>query len=221
MKLEQSFDVAAPLEEVWAALIDVERVAPCLPGAEITEVGADGSYNGTFKVKLGPTTAEYRGTLQVESADEATRTATMRATGSDKRGQGGAKATIVNSLSEEAGVTRVDVVTDFTITGKLARFGRGGMVQDVSNRLMREFASCLASRLAAEQEARTEAAAAAAQAGPAAASDWASPGGEGIEPSRPPGTPPPPAAKPISGFSLMLGALWDRIRRLFGRGPRT
>ena len=60
MKLEQSFDVAAPLEEVWAALIDVERVAPCLPGAEITEVGADGSYNGTFKVKLGPTTAEYR-----------------------------------------------------------------------------------------------------------------------------------------------------------------
>lgn len=220
MKLEQSFDVAAPLEEVWAALIDVERVAPCLPGAEITEVGEDGSYNGTFKVKLGPTTAEYRGSLQIESADEATRTSTMRATGSDKRGQGGAKATIVNTLSEEGGVTRVDVVTDFTITGKLARFGRGGMVQDVSNRLMREFSSCLASRLAAEQQERTEAAAAAAQAGPAAASDWASPGGEGIEPPRPAGTPAPPAAKPISGFSLMLGALWDRIRRLFGRGPR-
>jgi uncharacterized protein len=220
MKLEQSFDVAAPLDDVWAALIDVERVAPCLPGAAITEVGEDGSYNGTFKVKLGPTTAEYRGSLQIESADEATRTATMRATGSDKRGQGGAKATIVNTLSEAGGVTRVDVVTDFTITGKLARFGRGGMVQDVSNRLMREFSSCLASRLAAEQEARAAAAAAVAQAGPAAATDWASPGGAGIEPPPAPGVPPLPASRPVSGFSLMLGALWDRIRRLFGRGPR-
>lgn len=208
MKLEQSFDVAAPLEEVWAALIDVERVAPCLPGAEITEVDDDGAYRGTFKVKLGPTTAEYRGVLQVESADTATRTTTMRATGTDKRGQGGAKATIVNILSEADGVTRVDVVTDFTITGKLARFGRGGMVQDVSNRLMREFSSCLASRLHAEEAAR----AAAAAAGPAAAADWDSSGGEGV-------APPPPAARPISGFRLMLGALWDRIRRLFGRGP--
>ena len=208
MKLEQSFDVAAPLEEVWAALIDVERVAPCLPGAEITEVDDDGAYRGTFKVKLGPTTAEYRGVLQVESADTATRTTTMRATGTDKRGQGGAKATIVNILSEADGVTRVDVVTDFTITGKLARFGRGGMVQDVSNRLMREFSSCLASRLHAEEAAR----AAAAAAGPAAAADWDSSGGEGV-------APPPPAARPISGFRLMLGARWDRIRRLFGRGP--
>lgn len=212
MKLEQSFDVAAPLEEVWAALIDVERVAPCLPGAEITEVDDDGAYRGTFKVKLGPTTAEYRGVLQVESADTATRTTTMRATGTDKRGQGGAKATIVNILSEADGVTRVDVVTDFTITGKLARFGRGGMVQDVSNRLMREFSSCLASRLHAEEAARAGAAAAAAQAGPTAAADWESPGGEGI-------APPLPAAKPVSGLRLMLGALWDRIRRLFGRGP--
>ena len=71
MKLEQSFDVDAPLDAVWAALIDVQRVAPCLPGAEVTEVGEDGTYNGTFSVKIGPATASYRGTLKIEEVDEA------------------------------------------------------------------------------------------------------------------------------------------------------
>ncbi|MDX6727822.1 MAG: uncharacterized protein QOK49_2627, partial [Baekduia sp.] len=79
MKLEQSFSVAAPADEVWKALIDVERVAPCLPGAEITEAGDDGVYHGTFTVKLGPTTASYRGKLELQSLDEAERVATMKA----------------------------------------------------------------------------------------------------------------------------------------------
>ena len=100
MKLEQSFEVAAPLERVWEALIDVERVAPCLPGAAVTGRNDDGSYNGTFKVKIGPTSAAYSGKLQMENIDETAHTATMQAQGTDKRGQGGAKATIVSSLSE-------------------------------------------------------------------------------------------------------------------------
>jgi carbon monoxide dehydrogenase subunit G len=187
MKLEQSFEVDAPLERVWEALIDVERVAPCLPGAELTEVGDDGVYRGEFTVKLGPTTAAYRGELRIDSLDEAARQATMNARGTDKRGQGGAKATMVSTLGErEGGGTRVDVVTDFTITGRLARFGRGGMIQDVSNRLLRDFADCLRSRL---------------------------------EPASSPGASPasaPAQPKPISGFRLLLGALWDRLRRLFG-----
>ena len=138
MKLEQSFEVHAPIDVVWIALNDLERVAPCLPGAAITGHDEDGTYHGEFKVKLGPTTAAYRGTIKIESADEATHTATLAAKGSDKRGQGGANATIVNTLHEIEGGTRVDAVTDFSITGRLAAFGRGGMIQDISNKLLRE-----------------------------------------------------------------------------------
>ena len=143
MKLEQSFAVRAPVDEVWHALIDIERVAPCLPGAEITERDEDGTYRGDFKVRLGPTTAAYRGTLKMESLDEAAHVATMLANGQDKRGQGSAKATIVSRMTESGGVTQVEVETDFTITGKLARFGRGGMIKDISNRLLGDFARCL------------------------------------------------------------------------------
>jgi carbon monoxide dehydrogenase subunit G len=150
MKLEQSFEVHAPIDTVWSALNDLERVAPCLPGAAITGHDDDGTYHGEFKVKLGPTTAAYKGTIKIESADEATHTATLAAKGTDKRGQGGANATIVNTLHEIDGGTRVDAVTDFAITGRLARFGRGGMIQDISNRLLRDFATCLATRLGEE-----------------------------------------------------------------------
>lgn len=148
MKLEQSFSVQAPLPEVWSALIDVERVAPCLPGAEITERGEDGEYQGTFSVKLGPASASYAGTLKLESADEQSRVATMSAKGKDKRGQGGASATIVSTLHEDGEATRVDVSTDFTITGRLASFGRGGMIEDISKRLLQDFAECLQATLA-------------------------------------------------------------------------
>ena len=150
MKLEQSFEVHAPIDTVWVALNDLERVAPCLPGAAITGHDDDGTYHGEFKVKLGPTTAAYRGTIKIENADEATHTATLAAKGTDKRGQGGAHATIVNTLREIEGGTRVDAITDFAITGRLARFGRGGMIQDISNRLLRDFATCLATRLGEE-----------------------------------------------------------------------
>jgi carbon monoxide dehydrogenase subunit G len=153
MKLEQSFEVAAALERVWAALIDVERVAPCLPGASVTGRNDDGSYNGNFKVKIGPTSAAYSGKLKMENVDEAAHTATMQAQGTDKRGQGGAKATIVSSVTEGAdgaGSTRVEVVTEYHITGRLARFGRGGMIEDISNRLLTEFATCLQTALAGD-----------------------------------------------------------------------
>ena len=158
MKLEQSFEVRAPLERVWETLIDVERVAPCLPGAEVTEAGEDGTYRGTFSVRLGPTTAAYRGELKIEELDEATHRVTMRATGQDKRGQGSAKATIVSTMRAEGDATQVEVETDFTITGRLARFGRGGMIQDISNRLMKEFADCLQQRIEAAPAAATPAA---------------------------------------------------------------
>ena len=193
MKLEQSFEVRAPLERVWETLIDVERVAPCLPGAEITEVSEDGTYHGTFSVRLGPTTAAYRGELHIEEKDESAHRVTMRASGQDKRGQGSAKATIASTMHEEGELTKVDVETDFTITGRLARFGRGGMIQDISNRLMKDFANCLQERIEAPP-ANSPPAAGAAE------------------------TPTTTTAKPIGGFSLFFRALLDRLRRLFRRG---
>jgi carbon monoxide dehydrogenase subunit G len=172
MKLEQSFEVAAPLEQVWRTLVDVEHVAPCLPGAAVTGRNEDGSYNGTFTVKIGPTTASYTGKLEMENIDEASHTATMNAQGTDKRGQGGAKATILSRLAPADGQgTRVEVVTDYHITGRLARFGRGGMIEDISERLLREFAKRLQSSLAAQPE--TDAAPAAAAAAEAAGAEAA------------------------------------------------
>ena len=233
MKLEQSFTVQAPVEQVWQALIDVQRVAPCLPGAEITEGGDDGTYQGTFSVKLGPTTAAYNGTLKLEEVDEAARRATMSARGTDKRGQGGASATIVSTVVEENGGTRVDVDTDFTITGRLARFGRGGMIQDISNRLMADFAACLQANLAQEPvaEVATPVASAAAEeeAGdgetdsphaPLPVAEAPAPAPPRTESVPPPSAPPmtaPPAARPVDGLKLFFAVLRDRIKRLFGR----
>jgi carbon monoxide dehydrogenase subunit G len=210
VKLEHSFKVAAPLDRVWEALIDVQRVAPCLPGAEITEAGDDGTYRGTFSVRLGPTTAAYRGELSMEEVDAEAHRAVMRASGQDKRGQGSAKATIVSTMRAEGDATTVDVETDFTITGRLARFGRGGMIEDVSNRLLRDFSHCLAQTIEAAPAGTPPEAA-------AAPSDTAGTG------PPPPGPLPtqaagkPATAKPIGGFSLMMRVLWDRLRRLFRR----
>jgi uncharacterized protein len=209
VKLEQSFEVRAPVERVWETLVDIERVAPCLPGAEITEAGDDGTYRGTFSVRLGPTTAAYRGELQMEELDEAARRVVMRASGQDKRGQGSAKASIVSTMHEEDDLTRVDVETDFTITGRLARFGRGGMIQDISNRLLRDFADCLQQKIEAPPAAEPtliDAVIAATPEGAAAAPPAAG------------GSRATTTAKPVGGFSLFFRALLDRLRRVFGRG---
>jgi carbon monoxide dehydrogenase subunit G len=196
MKLEQSFEVAAPLERVWEALIDVQRVAPCLPGASVTGKNDDGSYNGEFKVKIGPTSAAYSGKLNMETVDVEGHSATMQASGTDRRGQGGAKATIVSSVAPAGdGQTRVDVSTDYHITGRLARFGRGGMIEEISNRLLGDFAKNLQAMLVGgEQEPAaadtppaeappTEATVAAAAAAPAEDPDAAIGGATPVAPA--------------------------------------
>jgi carbon monoxide dehydrogenase subunit G len=169
MKLEQSFEVQASLERVWEALIDVERVAPCLPGAEIVDRNDDGSYNGTFKVKIGPTAAAYVGKLRMDKVDADSHTTTMDAQGTDRRGQGSARATIVSAVSAAGpDASRVNVDTEYEITGRLARFGRGGMIEEISNRLLTEFARSLQEMLeggAAVSEAPAEPEAGAEEAG--------------------------------------------------------
>ena len=210
MKLEHSFQVNAPLERVWQALVDVERVAPCLPGAEITDADEGGTYRGTFTVRLGPTTAAYRGELAMEEVDDAVHRAVMRASGADKRGQGSAKARIVSAMREEGDLTTVDVETDFTITGRLARFGRGGMIQDVSNRLLRDFSECLQQTI---EQAEPTAQPSTGESTPVSAQP-APVTGEGRSPAAPPAR---EGAKPVSGLSLLIGALIDRLKRLFKR----
>jgi uncharacterized protein len=211
MKLEQSFEVNAELDKVWSELIDIERVAPCLPGAEVTEVQGDGTYKGNFQVKLGPTTAAYRGTLKLESVDEQARSVTMNANGQDRRGQGSAKATIVSSLSEHEGTTRVDIATDFTITGRLASFGRGGMINDVSNRLLRDFAQCLQSRIEGNGQsgsAQTETASTTQQAH--ATQQQSSDGGGEASYAGDSST---AQQQPIQGLSLVSSVAGERIKR--------
>jgi carbon monoxide dehydrogenase subunit G len=210
MKLEQSFEVAAPLERVWAALVDVQRVAPCLPGATVSGRNDDGSYDGTFKVKIGPTSAAYSGKLEMRDVDESAHSATMYASGTDRRGQGGAKATIVSKVSPATDGTLVEVVTDYHITGRLARFGRGGMIEDISHRLLREFAQCLQKSLVgdgggevdeASDNARGEGAEALATPTPSSA------------PAPAAAVAPVEAAEPVQGLSLLASVLWDRVKR--------
>jgi hypothetical protein len=133
----------------------------------------------------------------------------MRASGQDKRGQGSAKATIASTMHEEGDVTKVDVETDFTITGRLARFGRGGMIQDISNRLMKDFANCLQERIEAPPAAEPTVLDAVVA---------ATPEGAAMSPPASGGAKAPTTAKPIGGFSLFFRALLDRLRRLFRRG---
>jgi uncharacterized protein len=221
VKLEQTFEVDAPLQRVWEALIDVERVAPCLPGATITEAGEDGTYEGTFSAKVGPASVSFKGTLKMQEVDEASHTATMQANGTNRRGQGGAKATIVSRVAEkEGGGTKVDIDTDYTITGPLARLGRGGMIEDVGNRLLRDFASCLEQQLAyqQQQDAAPVETAASAPSGDqeGAAAYTAVPDAPPVQ-KVPDAPPPPPQAKPIGGIRLMLDVLLGRLKRLFGR----
>jgi uncharacterized protein len=177
MKLENEFTVPAPVDRAWEVLLDLERVAPCLPGAAIEGREGD-AHTGTMTVKIGPITARYTGTVRIEEADEQARRAVMRAQARDARGQGTAAATITSSMEEAEDGTRVRVETDMRITGPAAQFGRGVM-QDVSAKMMGRFAECLAG-LMGEGEA------------PAAAEEPAPAVQEPAAAAKPEPAPPPP-----------------------------
>jgi carbon monoxide dehydrogenase subunit G len=224
MKLDQSFEVDAPLERVWSALLDIERVAPCLPGAGVAGRSEDGGYNGTFTVKIGPTTASYAGKLGFENVDEAAHTATIQATGTDRRGQGGARATIISNLHADGERTRVEVSTDYHITGRLARFGRGGMIEDIAERLLREFARNLQALLQDDAGASRpdEAGASAGDAGGSAGAETAEGAAdetaEGAPDETAEGAPDeiaPASAveqRPLDAGSLIASVAWQRAR---------
>jgi uncharacterized protein len=141
MKLENEFRVDVPVEEAWRVLLDVERIAPCMPGAQLQEVEGD-EYRGIVKVKVGPITAQYKGVARITESDGTNHRAVIRAEGRDTRGQGNASATATAVLQPDGDGTRVSIDSDVTITGKVAQFGRG-VIADVSAKLLDQFVACL------------------------------------------------------------------------------
>jgi uncharacterized protein len=146
MRFENRFDVDAPLEEVWAALLDVERVAPTVPGAQVLEQTGEDAYKVAIKVKVGPMSMTYRGEVEIVERDEAAHRAVMKARAKESRGQGTANADVTMVLSGENGRTAATVTTDVELSGKIATMGQG-VLQDVSGRLVQTFAQNLAAML--------------------------------------------------------------------------
>ncbi len=157
MKINNEFTVAAPIQQAWDTMLNLERIAPCLPGAAIQEEKDEGEYDGTMKVKIGPITANYKGTVKFEEVDEGNHRAVLQATGRDARGQGTASATIVSTLQEVGDGTKVSVETDMKLTGRAAQFGRG-IAQDVATKMLDQFASCLEEEITGGPEAGAAAA---------------------------------------------------------------
>jgi carbon monoxide dehydrogenase subunit G len=151
MELTHEFRVAVPPAQAWAVLTDVERIAPCMPGAQLQEIEGE-EFRGLVKVKVGPITAQYRGKATFLEKDESAGKLVLRAEGRDTRGQGNANATITATLVGEGDATKVTVVTDLTVTGKVAQFGRG-VLADVSAKLLQQFVSCLETKVLSGDEA--------------------------------------------------------------------
>jgi uncharacterized protein len=188
MELTNEFRVGVPPAVAWAVLTDVERIAPCMPGAQLLEVEGD-EYRGVVKVKVGPITAQYQGKATFLERDEAGGKVVLRAEGRDTRGQGNANATITATLFGDGDGTRVSVVTDLTVTGKVAQFGRGVMAE-VSAKLLNQFVACLEHDVLAAGDARADAPPAAEAADPrreAAAPEAEAGDADGEEPSSPNG----------------------------------
>jgi len=229
MKFENQFDVDAPLDQVWNTVLDVERVAPTVPGAQVLERSGDDAYKVAIKVKVGPMSMTYRGQVEITERDEAAHRAVMKARAKESRGQGTADADVTMVLRGDNGRTAATVTTEVALTGKAATMGHG-VLQDVAGRLVQTFAKNLATMLSGG--AAPEAAAAGAAAVPPArpgleetsqesATASAKPeppppsrAGSGPEAAAPP--PPPPSEEALDLGSLGGAVLADRLRQ-----PRT
>jgi hypothetical protein len=179
MQLENEFTVPAPVSEVWKTLLDVQQIAPCMPGATVDRVEGD-EVAGRVKVKVGPIVVSYAGTARFVTKDETAHRFVLQASGRETRGSGSASATVEARMSEQGSATQVTVVTDLDVTGKPAQFGRGVMA-DVAGKLTGQFAECLADRVrgpAAVTSGPDGSGSAEAPAGTAAAAGTAAPAEE-------------------------------------------
>ena len=190
MKLENAFEVSLPPPEAWALLLDIEHIAPCLPGASITEIIDDKNYKGEVALRLGPVALSFVGKATFVEIDTAGRRARIKAQGTDNKGRGGADADVEFRVVGAGDGSKVMIETDLNLFGSIAQYGRGvGIIQATAEQLIGEFADNLSLQLAQTSGE--------AEAG----------GAEGTR-----------EAKPISGFGLMFRVLWNAIKRLFGGG---
>jgi uncharacterized protein len=205
VELQHSFSVPVEVDRAWAVLVDIEQVAPCMPGAALDTVDGD-EFTGSVKVRLGPIGITYKGKARFVEKDEVAHRAVIDAQGKDARGNGTASATVTATLHPQDDGTRVEVNTDLAITGKPAQFGRGVMV-DVGNKLIGQFADCLAGKLAKPAGPAADGPAAAA---PAAVSG---PPPAASQPDTPQ-TPPEAPAEEVAPIDLMASAGPAVLKRL-------
>jgi uncharacterized protein len=198
MRFENNFEVDAPLERVWETMLDVEKVAPTVPGAQVLERTGEDAYKVAIKVKVGPMSMTYRGDVQITDVDEAAHRAVMRARAKETRGQGTADANVTMELAGADARTAATIVTDVALSGRVASMGRG-VIQDVSGRLVDTFAHNLAEMLEGRPAPQPEPAPAPAPAG--------EPAGAAAEPAAAPPQPEPTPAPPPREDALDLGQL--------------
>jgi uncharacterized protein len=199
MQLENSFTVGAPPDRVFAYLLDVNKIVGCVPGAELSEVVDPTTFKGKVKIKVGPITVAYSGTARIADRDDANHAATLEADGRETTGPGSARAKARMTVEADGAGSMVKIVTDYSIAGRVAQFGRGVM-EDVSRRIVTDMAACIKANVeAAEPGAVRDDTGAAGGPGAAAAS-----------------TATPATSRPVNAFGLLFSVLWTRVRNLFG-----
>jgi uncharacterized protein len=212
MLIEDSFTVHTPVDRLWAFIQDVERIAPCMPGAELTEVVDDRTWKGDVRVRFGPVQMTFSGTVVMEEKDDAARRAKLSAKGTEQRGKGAANAKVESWLEPAGGDgTTVHIRSDITITGAAAQMSRG-LLPEVSKLLTRQFADCLEAKLN-EETAAVIPSPAASNAASGEASVGGAAEGEPGPSAEPAATAAPPTA--VGGFGLGLRALWATFVRFF------
>ena len=201
MEFDNEFEVPAPLDQAWDLLMDIQRIAPCVPGAELTEVVDDKTYKGKISVKLGPVALTFNGQTTFEELDTENYSAKLKAQGTDSKGRGGAHANVAFRMESSDNGTKVIIDTSLQLSGAVAQYGRGvGMVKDLSQQIIGQFAENLKNNVI---DAETEA-------------------GKEIDIDREDSKTvssketPPPTAAPIQVGSMGLMVIWNAIKRLFG-----
>jgi carbon monoxide dehydrogenase subunit G len=189
MEFDNAFEVPLAPDEAWAVLMDIPRIAPCMPGAELTEIVDAQNFKGKISVRLGPVALAFAGRVEFDGIDVANRTARVKAQGSDAKGRGAANATASFRIEPAGTGSKVVIHTDLMLSGAVAQYGRGvGMIQATAAQIIGQFAANLRAQLGR---------------GPAAVTPAA------------PATAAPAAARPIAGLSLMVHVIWRRLAALF------
>lgn len=234
MEFDNSFDVPLAPDQAWAVLMDIPRIAPCMPGAELTEVVNARTYKGKISVRLGPVALAFAGRVEIDAIDEAYRSAKIKAQGSDAKGRGAANASASFRIEPAGAGSKVLIHTDLMLSGAVAQYGRGvGMIQATAAQIIGQFAANLRAQLARAgapppAAVAVPAAAASASTASAAAAPPSFVAAPPLQPEQTPrpsvpppqSTPPAPPAKPISGLSLIARVIWQAIvARFTGRRP--